>query len=86
MGFINEILKCFTPEELPCEPSYRAVIFGDTAGYFEKVLTIKSYQPNEIILTLKKGVIVIKGENLYIKKYCMGDVAVCGKIKGIERV
>lgn len=86
MGFINEIKACFTPDELPKEPVYRAVLFGDGAGYFENVICIQRYSPEEIHLLLKKGGLLIKGEKLYIKKYCAGDVVVCGKIICIERV
>jgi len=86
MSFIENIKNCFCSEELPKEPVYRAVLFGDYAGYFENVTAIAHYDTEEIALSLKKGGIVIKGENLYVKKYCMGDVSVCGKIKSVERV
>ncbi len=86
MGFIEEIKKCFSCAEMPKEPIYRAVIFGDSAGYFENVCAVAHYQSEEIALSLKRGGIVIKGEKLYIKKYCGGDVVVCGKIQSIERV
>ena len=36
MGFIEDIKNCFSLEEFPSKPTYRAVLFGDTAGYFEK--------------------------------------------------
>lgn len=85
MGFIDNIRENFTEKELPIEPSYRAFIFGDNAAYIEKVNRIISYEPCEINLSLKKGGIKIKGEKLYVKKYCMGDVCVCGKITAIER-
>ena len=86
MGFIDEIKKCFTPEELPSQPEFRAVLLGQTAGYFENVKFIRYYQPNEVSLALKKGSLLIKGENLYVKKYCVGDVVVCGKITSVEMV
>ena len=86
MSFIDDIKGCFNPDELPKEPIYRAVLFGDGAGYFENVKTIVSYQPEEILLCLKKGGLLIKGTGLYVKKYCMGDVVICGKITSVERV
>jgi sporulation protein YqfC len=85
MGFIEEIKNCFSSEELPKEPIFRAVMFGDCAVYFENVCSISHYCQEEICLCLKKGGLVISGCNLYIKKYCGGDVVVCGKIKSIVR-
>ena len=86
MGFIEEIKKCFSCAEMPSEPIYRAVLFGDRAGYFENVCAVKQYQENEVCLSLKRGGILVKGEKLYLKKYCGGDVVICGKIRSIERV
>lgn len=86
MGFIESIKSCFSGEELPVEPIFRAVLFGDSAAYFENVRSILHYEIEEIALSLKKGGLVIRGDNLYIKKYCAGDVVICGKIKSVERV
>ena len=86
MSFINEIKNCFKSEELPVEPTYRAVLFGDGAAYFENVRAIVGFSQEEIILSLKRGGLKLTGENLSVKKYCSGDVAVCGKIKVIERI
>ncbi|MBO7345002.1 MAG: YabP/YqfC family sporulation protein [Clostridia bacterium] len=86
MGFIEEIKNCFCVEELPVNPCYRAVIFGDSAVYLENVKAIVYYTTEEIALTVKGGGIILRGENLYVKKYCAGDLAVCGKIKALERV
>ena len=85
MSFIDNIKECFCSEEMPKEPIFRAVLFGDTAGYFENVCAIGHYDCGEIMLLLKKGKLTIKGDGLYVKKYCAGDVVVCGRIKSIER-
>lgn len=86
MNFLENIAEILGVKELIARPVYRATIIGDEAGYFENVLEIKSYSEEEIILSLKKGGIKILGEKLYVKKYCEGDVAVCGKIKSLERI
>lgn len=85
MGFLDYIKCCFREGEIPIEPVYRAVIFGDGAVFIENAKSIFQYTKEEIILSLKKGVLIIKGSDLYIKKYCAGDVVICGNISGIER-
>ncbi len=86
MSFIEEIKSCFCESELPASPSYRAVILGDGAVYLENVKSIVYYTSEEIALTVKGGGIILRGEKLYVKKYCAGDLAVCGKIKSLERI
>lgn len=86
MGFIDDIKKCFSADELPLEPVYRAVMFGDCALYLENVRSIVKYAPEEIAVCLKKGGLKVTGSNLYVKKYCAGDLVICGKIKSVERI
>jgi len=86
LGFIEDIKGCFSPDEIPKEPCFRAVLFGDGAAYFENVCSIAHYTPEEVSLCLKRGGLVISGCGLYIKKYCAGDVVICGKIRSIERI
>ena len=85
MSFIDDIKGCFLEDELCLQPSFRAVIFGDNAMYLECVKSISRYSPEEIAILLKRGQVIIKGEKLYVKKFCGGDLVVCGKIKSIER-
>ena len=59
MGFIDSIKECFGAENL-ASASYRAVLFGDTAGYFENVTGISHYQPEEIKMCLKKGFLIVR--------------------------
>ena len=83
MSFVDEVLNVFGGEDLA--PAFRVMILGDSAAYVEGVKSIKSYSEDKIELFIKKGGIKITGEGLYIKKYCAGDLAVCGKIKSVER-
>lgn len=83
MGFIDEIKQNF-PKDLSIGDSYRAVIFGETCAHFENVRGIKSFSSTEICLFLKKGELLLAGENLYIKSYFECDLVVLGKIKKIE--
>lgn len=85
MGFIENIFESFGLESPPKEPIFRAVLFGESAGYFENVSGIKSFTDTEIEIYLKKGGVKIRGENLYVKKFCSGDLVICGKITAVER-
>ena len=84
MSFIENINSCISGQF--GEPVYRAVLLGDDAGYFENVKQIISYDKEEIVLALKQGGLKISGRDLYIKKYCAGDVVICGKIACLQRI
>ena len=86
MGFIDDIKSCFSSEELPTVPLFRAVLFGEGALYVENVKQIVRYTEEEIVLGLKRGGLAICGSDLYVKKYCEGDVVICGKIKAVQRI
>ncbi|MBE7083437.1 MAG: hypothetical protein E7373_02390 [Clostridiales bacterium] len=86
MNFIESVCSCFSENELLKAPDFKAVLLGDTAGYFECVKSIAHYTEEEIALSVKNGGVIIRGEGLYVKKYCAGDLVVCGKIKSLERV
>lgn len=85
MSFIENILESLGLNEEIKEQQSKITLIGDVAGYFENVKSIKKYSKEEIIILLKREVITVGGEGLYIKKYCEGDLAVCGKIKSIIR-
>lgn len=84
MDFIDNIVESLGGL-FPKEPSYKAIFFGDDAVYFQNVCAIISFTPEKITLSTKKGGINLIGKDLFIKKYCLGDVVVCGKIKAMER-
>ncbi len=86
MNFFDSIIQNFSSEELSAFTGCRVLMFGDTAVYIEGVRAILSYSEAEISLSVKKGELIVKGEKLYLKKYCGGDLAVCGKITALERV
>ena len=86
MSFIDNIKNCINSWENPNLSEFRLVSFGFRSVYFENVASIVSYTKEQIVLGLKKGALKIEGKELCIKKYCGGDVVVCGEIKKIERV
>ncbi len=84
MSFIENIKNCIG-ESVGAELSeFRLAMFGFNSAYFEKVKAIISYTKEEIVLGLKKGSVKISGKELFVKKYCAGDVVICGEILKIE--
>lgn len=83
MSFIDEVLSVFGGENAATLP--KVTLLGWQSAYFEGVKAIKSYSRDKIEVFALKGEIKITGEGLVVKKYCAGDLAVCGKIKSIER-
>lgn len=83
MGFIDDIARTFGGD-FSFGNGFCCTL-SDSAGYFEKVSAIISYSEEEVVLSLKGGTLTVSGKGLYIKKYCEGDVAVCGKITGLKR-
>ena len=85
MSFIEDVKNLFGPSEFPESPEFRAVIFGERAVYLEGIKSIKEYSEEKIELSVKRGTVTVSGEKLYVKRYCMGDMAICGKIKSLTR-
>jgi sporulation protein YqfC len=85
MSFIDNIKEFIGAESVLQEGEYRAVVFGSKAVYVERVKCIISYEKEQILLGLKKGVLEITGKDLYVKKYCLGDVVICGNICSLTR-
>ncbi len=86
MGLIDNIKNCISESDMPTIPPFRAVLFGNNAVYFENIKSIIGFSPEQIILSVKTGEVKLSGEGLYIKKYCEGDVVICGKICSIENL
>ncbi len=55
-------------------------------GYFENVRDVASFSSTEIRLLSRGGGVIVKGENLSIRKYVEGDVVIEGDIGGIEKI
>jgi len=86
LSFIENIKDCIGVENLPVAPTFRALLFGGVAVYVEGVKQMLSFTNEEIIVSVKDCSLKIEGEKLYVKKYCSGDLVVCGKISGLIRL
>lgn len=62
---------------------YRATLYG-RAAYLENVKGLFSYEPNKIVLLLKRGRLTVEGENLSIDRYDFGDMVILGVIRKFE--
>lgn len=85
MDFFGTVLRKLGIDDAAPAP-YRAVVAGNGYGYFENIKGIKSYSDSEIALFLKKGELYVRGSNLSIERYNLGDIVVGGKITAFEVV
>ena len=85
MSFFDSVKELICLQELPT-PTFRASLIGDGAIFLEGVVAITDFTAEQIILRLRKGGFIINGKNLYVKKYCEGDLIVCGKIISTQRI
>ncbi len=85
MSFIDNIKNCIASSDSPALSGVRMTCFGFRSAYFEEIKSIISYAKDEIVLGLKSGGIILSGRELYVKKYCAGDVVICGEILKIEK-
>lgn len=81
MTFIDEIMGM---DEGDARVDYRFTLFGKRGGYFECVKEVISFSSEEIIFTVGKRIFSVTGDNLYIIKYCGGDLCVGGFIRRWE--
>ena len=85
MVFFDEIKQTLITEGAP-QPFFQVTLVGDSVVFLEGVKGIKEFSTEQITLFLNKGEITLFGEKMKIKKFCQGDLVVCGKINKIERL
>lgn len=79
MRLYDEIFK--DTDGLPTS-RYTVVVGG--GGYFEGVKAVGDFTPERIELFYGAGVVEVTGKNLTIKKYCDGDLQLCGCILAVS--
>ncbi len=62
----------------------RCILSLGGGGYFEGVKAVGEFSPERILLSFHKSEVEIEGENLFIKKYCEGDLAISGRVRQIR--
>ncbi len=86
MNFIDNIKNCIGKSDSPTLSGFRLISFGFNSVYLEDVKHVISYTPQEITVGLRAGALKISGGELFLKKYCAGDVVICGRIEKIEKI
>ena len=85
MGFIDDVLSSLGLDGLLEGAKPKTLLVGFEAGYIQGVKSILKYDGEEISLSVKGGRVTISGSNLYVKKFCEGDVVICGKITSLKK-
>lgn len=83
MGFLDNFFKEILVGEEVSPTNFRYTVYAKKSGYFENIVSIVSYANDKIVLKLKKGVLVVTGKNLLIKKYCQSDICIGGEILSV---
>ena len=82
MGFLDDLIKRAVPEPIAPSP-FRAVICGLTSAHVENVKEIQKFTREEIVLSLRKGRVILTGKNLSVERFFAGDVMISGKVTGL---
>ena len=56
----------------------------DCGGYFQNVIKLDDVKREKIIFSVKGGSVTVYGHDLSVRYFIDGDLAVNGKIKGVE--
>ena len=78
MSFLDNICQNLDLVGMPY--SFRLVMLGEVGVYLEGVKSIVSFSSTQILVRVGGGNILVQGERLKIKKYCIGDLVILGKI------
>ncbi|MBQ8322949.1 MAG: YabP/YqfC family sporulation protein [Clostridia bacterium] len=79
MRLYEEIFK--NPEGMALSRFTVAVGGG---GYFEGVKAVGDFSPQKIVLYFPRGSVDIEGADLFIRKYCDGDLELAGRICSVK--
>lgn len=85
MKLFDEIMSRLGVEEELVFGGVKYVVFDGRCAYFENVKGIGDFSSNEVQILLKKGILKVTGNNLYIRRFIEGDLAVYGEILKVER-
>lgn len=65
-------------------PSPKCLIVPNGNGYFEGVKQVGEFTPERVDIYFRGVSVRVDGAELSIKKYCDGDLELCGKIISVS--
>ena len=83
MAFIEDALSFLGLGKEITPYSHRITLYGQNGALIEGVKKILTFSEMEVQLALKDCLLKVVGENLKIKKYGDGEVALVGFITGV---
>lgn len=83
MSFLDNICQNFGLTSAPF--SFRLVMLGEVGVYIEGVKGVISFSNTNILISVGGGKLEVVGERLKIKKYCLGDLVIVGKILKVAK-
>lgn len=84
MAFIEDVLCSLGLGKEITPYSHRITIYGKCGCLIEGVKKIVCFSKTQVEILLKTGVLIVLGENLQIKKYGDGEIALIGLISGVS--
>lgn len=82
MSLINEVFDSLDIKATTDE--YRYYNFGGKVVYIENFVKIITFTKEEIVLKLRKGMIKVVGQELFIEELNKASLLIRGSIKGVE--
>ncbi len=83
MRLKEEIFKLLGGEGEVTRVQYTVV--DGRGGYFQNVKRISEFSAERIVFLGRRGGVCVEGKDLALGKYCAGDAAVLGDIRGVSR-
>ncbi len=64
----------------------RCIWIAGGGGYFEGVKCVEEFAKEQVVVCFSKTKVLVKGNDISIKKYCDGDLQLDGKIYALEQL
>ena len=85
MNLLENIVDMLGLKDFAYGNGFTLIIINENSAYIQGVKRIEGYTSEKIAVVTKKCKLTVYGKNLCVKKFCMGDMAICGKIEKTEK-
>lgn len=86
IDFFSEAAKLTGLPVGDCLSGYRYMVFSGCACYVIRHKGIKKFSPEEVLISLGKGVLSVCGEGLRLKDATSDEIMIVGKIDKVEQL